>query len=112
MRKLLILGCIIISTNALAEMSYSKEQLNRMISRGEYPEQGIVNKAQTNTITFYKCKTAVEKVMVQLRGAYPVETIVDTNAMYMVKAWTNDGAITATCSQLDRKMIITQASYK
>lgn len=113
MRKLLLVICIAaLSSNAISGTVYSKSQLNSMVSRGEYPDQGPVNNTQTRSMSFLNCKAAVENVMSQLRGEYPVRTVVNTGILYMVKAWTNDGAITASCSQLDRKMVLTQASYR
>ena len=113
MRKLLLtITVIALSSNAISDSVYSKSQLNSMVSRGEYPEQGPVNNTQTKSMSFSTCKVAVENVMSQLRGEYPVRTVVNSGIMYMVKAWTNDGAVTATCSEPDRKMVLTQASYR
>jgi len=113
MRKLLLtITVIAMSSNAIAGSVYSKSQLNSMVSRGEYPEQGPVNNTQAKAMSFSTCKVAVENVMSQLRGEYPVRTVVNSGIMYMVKAWTNDGVITATCSEPDRRMVLTQASYR
>ena len=95
-----------------AAITYTPEQLNRMISNGQFPEQGEVEKTQTQEASFAECKVVVESVMSEIRGSYPVRTIVDTKMMYMVKAWTNTGVVIATCSQPDRKMVLTTSSYK
>lgn len=113
MKKLfvmIILMMLIIS--AYAEKTYTPSQLNRMVNSGQYPEQKPVSNTQTRSISFAACKIAVENIMSQLRGLYPVETIVDTGLVYMVKAWTNDGATTATCSKSDKKMVLTVAPYR
>lgn len=101
-----------LSASAYAEQTYTPNQLNRMINSGQYPEQGPVNNSQTESMSFSGCKDSVEKVMSQLRGAYPVKTIVNTGFLFSVKAWTNDGVITASCSKPDRKRVLTQAPYK
>jgi len=113
MRKLLLtIGIITLSLNVIAGGDYSKSQLNNMVNRGEYPKQGPVNDTQTRSMSFSSCKVSVENIMSQVRGEYPVRTIVNSGTIYMVKAWTNDGAITATCSKSDQKMVLTQASYR
>ncbi len=113
MKKLLatiILVMMIMS--AYAEKTYTPSELNRMVNSGQYPEQGPVSNKETKSISFSDCIVAVESIMSQIRDLYPVETIVDTGLVYMVKAWTNDGAITATCSKSDEKMVITVAPYR
>ncbi len=113
MKKLMttiILVTMILS--AYAEETYTPSELNRMVDSGQYPEQGPVSNTETKSISFGDCIVAVESIMSQIRDLYPVDTIVDTGLVYMVKAWTNDGAITATCSKSDQKMVITEAPYR
>ncbi len=95
-----------------AAITYTPEQLNRMISNGQFPEQGEVENTETREASFAECKVVVESVMSEIRGIYPVQTIVDTKIMYMVKAWTNTGVVIATCSQPDRKLTLISSSYK
>lgn len=112
MRKLLLtIALAALSSGVWAGSVYTKGQLNNMVSRGEYPAQGPVTNTQTRQLSFPDCKVTVESVMSALRGEYPVRTVVDTSIIYMVKAWTNDGAVIATCSKPDRKLVLTQASY-
>ena len=112
MNKFVVGICLaVLTTSAYAQKTYTPSQLNRMVASGQYPEQGPVSDTQTRQMSFSECKVAVERIMAQLRDLYPVETIVDTGQLYMVKAWTNDGAVTATCSDLDRKMVLTTAQY-
>lgn len=112
--KKLIIAMAFIATNAstYAEVTYTPSQLNRMISNGQYPNQGSVNNSQTESMSFADCKMAVKDVMSQIKGSYPVKAIVNTGILYTVKAWTNDGVITASCSAPDKKMILTQAPYR
>ena len=112
MNKLIVIPLMLsISTAAFAQKTYTPSQLNRMGNSGQYPSQGPVNNTQTQSMTFDACKANAERVMSQIRGSYPVRTVVDTGILYTVKAWTNNGAITVSCSELDREMILTQASY-
>lgn len=113
MKKLtamIILSAIIMS--AYGEKTYTPSELDRMIDSGQYPEQGPVIKTETKSISFDDCIVAVENIMSQIRDFYPVETIVNTGIVYMVKTWTNDGATTTTCSKSDQKMVITIAPYR
>lgn len=103
---------VAISSHAIAQTSYTKEQLSRMIDSGQFPEQSPVSSNNSRDMSFAGCKVAIESIMSQIRGEYPVRTVVDSGLIYTVKAWTNDGAITATCSQPDQKMVLTQAPYK
>lgn len=90
---------------------YKPNQLNRMINSGQYPNQGPVNNTQTKAMSFSACKVAVDNTLSPIRGSYPVKIIVNTRVLYMAKAWTNDGVVMASCSEPDRKMVMTQASY-
>jgi hypothetical protein len=115
MKKTLITIVILVSTlnvSAYAGTIYTPRQLNSMVDSGQYPNQGAVVDNQTKNMTFCSCKVAVDNVMSTLRGVYPVKTIVDTTVFYSIKAWTNDGAVTASCSKPDSKMVMTRALYK
>ena len=103
---------VMVSLPAVAGKSYTQQQLNRMVNSNQYPDQGAIVKTQTKPMSFANCQIAVENVMSQLRGSYPVKTIINTSILQTVKAWTNDGVITASCSQPDKKMVLTQSSYK
>ena len=112
MKKLIITALLTaIATTAYAQKTYTPSQLNRMVNGGQYPDQGPVS-TQTKAMSFSACKLTAESIMSQIRGSYPVRTIVDTGILYTVKAWANDGAITVSCSEPDRKMVLTQASYR
>ncbi len=114
MKKIHIsIAMIMISYSAFAGgITYTPQELNNMVNSGQYPEQGAVANTQTRDLSYSACKIAIESVMSQLRGTYPVKTIVNTSMLYIVKAWANDGAITASCSQPDRKMVLTRALYR
>lgn len=39
----------------------------------------------------------------QISDSYPANVIVDTNVLYIVKFWTNDGTVMISCSEPDGK---------
>jgi len=92
--------------------TYTPQELRDMVFSGQYPEQGDVENTQTRDLSFPSCKITINNVMSQMRGTYPVRTIVNTNILYIIKAWANDAAVTASCSKPDGKMVLTQAPYK
>lgn len=106
----LALLCILFSVSAFA-VTYTPQQLNRMIDTGQYPDQQSPT-TQSNRVGFGECVTRVEVIMSQVRDNYPVQTIVDTSLIYTAKLWTNDAAITVSCSNPDSKMVVTQAAYR
>lgn len=112
MKLLATIILFMVCISAFAGKTYTPSELNRMVDNGQYPEQGPVSTTETKSILFSDCILAVEDIMSQIRDFYPVETIVNTGLIYMVKAWTNDGAITATCSKSDKKMVLTVAPYR
>jgi hypothetical protein len=112
MKKTFVVILIVVaSTAAYAGKVYTPNQLNRMVNSGQYPDQGPVS-TQTKSMSFAVCKLTAETVMSQISRSYPVKVILDTSALYTVKAWVNDGAITVSCSNPDSKMVITRAQYR
>ena len=90
---------------------YTPEQLNQMVNSGNYPEQSPA-KSDSSKMEFDTCLLTAKSIMSQIADNYPVSVIVDTSLVYSVKAWTNDGTVMVTCSQPDKKMVITQSQYK
>ncbi len=86
MRSLIIAaGVLVVSGNAAAQVSYTKEQLNTMVGASQFPEQGEVSNTDSRDMSFAGCKVAIETIMSQIRDEYPVRTMVDTSIMYTVK---------------------------
>ena len=90
--------------------TYTPFELNKMINSGSYPKQGTVKTVTKKVDSFYGCKSTIKNIMSQL-GSYPERVIVDTGILYTAKVWTNNGAVTTSCSKLDSKLIIMEASY-
>ncbi|WP_068634691.1 DUF4124 domain-containing protein [Thauera butanivorans] len=93
-----------------ARSHYTRAELMQMVGNGRFPEQGAVS-TKVDAMSFDACIVAADAVTKPLRGAYPVITVVNTSVMYTVKLWTNDAAMTITCSAFDGKMIVTTAPY-
>lgn len=106
----LFVAAIALNFPAIAQKTYTPAQLRSMVQNGKYPKQGDIT-TQTQSISFADCITKVEAVIASVKPNYPTETIVNTNIMRVEKMWTNDAAMTLSCSALDKKITITSASY-
>ncbi len=112
MKKFLMIGLMVFSANTLASSTYTKDQLNSMDAMGQYPEQESPVTKSVESISFEDCKLNASSAYNQVQGSYPAKEIVDTNMLYIVKIWTNDGVVMVSCSQPDNKKVVTQSSYK
>ena len=101
---------LLFSLSAFAAQTYTPRELRQMVNSGNYPAQGSVS-TKTQAISFSACVSKVKGVVSSVSGQYPTQTIVNTGVMYMAKVWTNDAALTLSCSKPDRKLIITAAKY-
>lgn len=101
---------ILLSTYAHAAKTYTAEQLRKMISSGGPPKQGSPV-TRTQTLSYAPCVARVNSVVDSVKAQYPTRIIAQTRIMHMAKIWTNDGAMTLTCSQPDSKLVITNAKY-
>ena len=112
MKILATIILVLMCAAAYGKKTYTPSELNRMVENGQYPEQGPVSSTETKAISFDNCILTVKGIMAQIRDFYPVETIVNTDLVYMVKAWTNDGVLVATRSIADKKLVMTVAPYR
>lgn len=99
------------SHKATASRTYTPEQLRNMIGSGNYPAQGAISE-RTQDVDFPYCITLVETLTASVGPHYPSELVVNTNGLRVTKVWTNDAAMTFTCSALETKLTITSASYR
>lgn len=104
------LALLIISFSAFAAQTYTPRELRQMVGVGHYPAQGRAS-TQTKYMSFSACVSTVKGVVSSISGEYPTETILNTGIAYLVKVWTNDSAMTLTCSKPDKKLVITSAKY-
>ncbi|CNK70210.1 Uncharacterised protein [Yersinia mollaretii] len=112
MKALILVASLFIAFSATASTTYTKEQLNSMDASGQYPEQESPVTKSVEIADFESCKQNAYSIYSQVSGSYPAKEIVNTNILYVVKVWTNDGVITVSCSEPDGKKVVTQSGYK
>jgi len=95
---------------ALAEKTYTPAQLRQMVGSGKPPKQGPVT-SQKVELPFDACVAKVKSSAAAVSENYPVQPIVDTSVLVTVKVWTNDAAMTLSCSKPDGLMLVTTAKY-
>ncbi|MBK7519241.1 MAG: hypothetical protein IPI75_03660 [Gammaproteobacteria bacterium] len=98
------------SAPAHAAKTYTPAQLRQMVNAGNPPNQGSPT-TQKQSMSFSSCVSKVDGIVASVRGQYPAKTIVNTSILHMAKVWTNDAAMTLTCSGPDRTLVITTAKY-
>lgn len=112
MKKLVIAMAFFFATNAVASVTYTKNELNSMAASGQYPEQESPVVRGSEYVGFGECKSSAYSVYSQVVSEYPAKIVADTDVLYVVKVWTNDGAIVVSCSQPDSKKTVTQSAYR
>lgn len=82
-----------------------------MVQKGKYPKQGEVD-TKTLTMDYVPCVVHITSLVESVQPNYPTRTIASTNILRVEKMWTNDAAVTLSCSALDKKMVMTSAPYE
>lgn len=98
------------ATFAYAQKTYTPAELRKMVDAGMFPRQGSPT-TKAESMNYTTCIAKVESVIASVRPNYPTRTVASTNIMRMEKLWTNDAAMTLTCSAHDGKFVITSAPY-
>lgn len=98
------------ASSAHAAKIYTPAQLRQMVNAGNPPKQGSPS-TQMQSMSFSSCASKVNGIVASVSGQYPAKIIVNTSTMQMAKVWTNDAAMTLTCSGPDRTLVITMAKY-
>lgn len=109
-RYALLLATLACSSPAPTK-TYTPEELRAMVSAGNYPEQQPPETTE-KPMTFEVCVATVEQMTAAITENYPVIRVVNTGVMRTEKLWTNDAAMTVTCSAPDEKLLITTAKYR
>ncbi|WP_338515724.1 hypothetical protein VRB80_13235 [Erwinia aphidicola] len=112
MKKTAIFLLTAMTFGASAATTYTKDELNSMDASGQYPAQEAPVTKSVESISFDQCKANASSIYSQVSGSYPAKEIVNSGVLYVVKLWTNDGAIMVSCSEPDGKKVVTQSSYK
>jgi hypothetical protein len=110
-RALPTLLLLLLSTQAQAEKTYTANELHRMIGNGQYPPEGAES-STSKPMEFAVCRATAEGIISQIKGHYPIQIKVNDSSYYSVKAWTNDGSVTASCSKFTEVLILAQAPYQ
>lgn len=105
----LSLGLGIVSPS-FAGKTYTPSELRSMIQSGKYPAQGTPS-AQSQPMSYSDCVAKVTAVVSSVQPEYPTSTVVNTAIARIEKVWTNDAAMTLSCSAPDAKLVITTAPY-
>lgn len=108
--KILCLLFLMSISGIATAKDYTPAQLRKMISSGQYPKQGNPEN-KTQSMSFSACVSTITNMTDQVKDNYPVQTIVDSNIMKVIKIWTNDAAMVLSCSASDQKLIITTSKY-
>lgn len=95
---------------AFAEKTYTPAQLRSMVQSGNYPKQGSPL-TQSQSLGYSACIAKVKAVVGSVQSEYPSSTVLSTNIARIDKVWTNDAAMTLSCSAPDGKLVITTAPY-
>ena len=109
---ILVLAALLSAASvAHATKTYTPAQLRQMVNSGSPPAQGSPT-TQKETMAFSSCVGKVAGIVAAVGDQYPARTIVNTSIMHVAKVWTNDAAMTLTCSSPDRTLVITTAKYR
>lgn len=104
-------GLLYLCSGVVFAKTYTPQQLNSMVNSGNHPKQGSPS-SQSKPANFDQCKATAQEITGAVSDNYPVRQILNTSSGYIVKVWTNDAALTITCSKPDQKMVITQSNYE
>lgn len=96
--------------SSVAVKTYTPAELRNMVDSGRFPNQGSPS-TQKQTMEFSLCVSKVDGVVGSVRPQYPAQIVVNTEAMYIAKIWTNDGAMILSCSAPDSAFVTTIAKY-
>ncbi len=89
---------------------YTPDQLNQMAASGSYPQQ-YPPTSTVKSMEFRECRSKVNDSVDAVKDKYPAEILVDTPTVLLAKIWTNNAALTLTCSRPDANLTITNAKY-
>lgn len=95
---------------AIAGKTYTPAQLRSMVRSGNYPKQGSPS-TQSQRMDYSTCIAKVAALVSSVQPEYPTSTVLNTNIARIEKVWTNDAAMTLSCSAPDGKLVITTAPY-
>ena len=104
-----IVGLPIVS-DCFAQITFTPAELRRMVEAGKPPKQGAPS-TRSEPMNYASCVAKIKAIVASVRPNYPTETILSTNIGLIEKVWTNDAAMTFTCSAPDNRLVITTSKY-
>jgi hypothetical protein len=104
------MGVTLVTSAFAQKKTYTPAQLKMMVESGKPPRQGTPT-TQTKSMSYSKCVETMMFVVNSVKPSYPTSTVMSTNIARIEKVWTNDAAMTITCSAPDGKLVITSAPY-
>jgi len=112
--KRLIFGLLlsVLVLPAIASVTYTKENLDAMFSKGKLPKVGPAVAIDDTVMDFNDCRTKGNNTYTSSLGSYPATIIIDSGVLYTLKLWKENALIVYNCSRTDGKRTITQANYK
>jgi hypothetical protein len=99
-----------VSSPAFSEKTYTPAELRSMVQSGNYPKQGSPSN-QSQRMDYSACIAKITAVVSSVQPEYPTRTVLNTSIARIEKVWTNDAAMTLSCSAPDGKLVITTAAY-
>ncbi len=109
-RTVCALALLAIGSSALAQKTYSPEELKRLVDAKKYPATA----APTTNIELLAYPACLAKIDARLKSggaALVSRSVVSTNVMRVERIWLKDSAMTLTCLGADKKFITTTAPY-
>lgn len=93
-------ACFAMLTPAAQATSFKPEQLVKMVAAGKPPAEAAPTQTNTKSMTYDVCKQVVQRLSDAASGdgKYP-RTMSESQRNFVVKFWTNDGAVLITRSR-------------
>ncbi len=112
--KTLMLGLLlsVLTVPAFAGVTYTKENLNTMYSKGKLPKVGPAITIDDTMMDFNECRNKGNEAYAASIGNYPAKIIIDSGVLYTLKLWKVNALIVFTCSITEGKRTITQSEYQ
>ncbi|QWA09591.1 hypothetical protein GTU79_19840 [Sodalis ligni] len=112
--KTLILALLLIVTAvpAFASVTYTKENLTTLYSKGKLPKVGPAVTIDDTAMDFSECRNQGNETYTSSIGNYPAKVIIDSGVLYTLKLWKENALIVFNCSRTDGKRTMTQADYQ
>ncbi len=112
--KRLMLGLMlaVMAAPSFAGVTYTKENLSTMYSKGKLPKVGSAVTIDETMMEFNDCRAKGNETYTSSVGSYPAKIIIDSGVLYTLKIWKENVLVVINCSRTEGKRTITQADYQ